>query len=239
MFWQERTWSSKKSKCWSNAAFYLINSISSAELCEPGCPLLPVGGYRALIKISMMMGRENNSREKEKQGLRGSERKEGLDWGEGGREGCIKMPASAVKPVWALCSECVRTWAHWRAFAQSAVTPFKVTVSWGEHPHRDQCPASMHAYFTLLLCLLQCPPPIDLASLSPSTSFICPFRNHSGHTDTTLNNLLFFRCTICVGLVSPFLALTRLSTVSITFCRPLLVGLHCRLIMCVTPTNIK
>lgn len=49
--------------------------------------------------------------------------------GEGGREGYSKMPASAVKPVWALCSECVCTCAHWCAFAQSALTPFKVTAS--------------------------------------------------------------------------------------------------------------
>lgn len=49
--------------------------------------------------------------------------------GERGRKGCSKMPASAVKAVWALCRECVRTCAHWCAFAQSALTPFKVTAS--------------------------------------------------------------------------------------------------------------
>lgn len=73
---------------------------------------------------------------------------------EGGRESCSKMPASAVKPVWALCSECVRTCAHWCAFAQSALTPFKVTVSWGEHPHCDQRPASPAAAF----CFTVSPP---------------------------------------------------------------------------------
>lgn len=36
-----------------------------------------------------------------------------MDGAEGGREGYNKVPLSAVKPVWALCSECVRTCAHW------------------------------------------------------------------------------------------------------------------------------
>lgn len=64
-----------------------------------------------------------------KERRRGRGREEGMDRVEGGREGSSKMPASAVKPVWALCSECVRTCAHWCAFAQSALTPFKVTAS--------------------------------------------------------------------------------------------------------------
>lgn len=74
-----------------------------------------------------------------------------------GERATVKLPASAVKPVWALCSECVRTCAYWCAFAQSALTPFKVTASWGEHPCGDQCPAHTHPYFTLLLFLLYCP----------------------------------------------------------------------------------
>lgn len=98
-------------------------------------------------------GERLDNREETKlfQGFRGRDREKGMDRGEGGRKGCSKMPASAVKPVWALCSECVRTCAHWCAFAQSALTLFKVTVSGGEHPHGDQCPANTHACFTLLL----------------------------------------------------------------------------------------
>lgn len=61
--------------------------------------------------------------------FRGTEREERMGGGEGGRKGYSKMLASAVKPVWALCSECVLTCAHWCAFAKSAVTPFKVTAS--------------------------------------------------------------------------------------------------------------
>lgn len=68
-------------------------------------------------------------RARERRGIRARERRGETTGGEGGRNGCSKMPASAVKPVWALCRECVRTCAHWCAFAQSALTPFKVTAS--------------------------------------------------------------------------------------------------------------
>lgn len=79
-----------------------------------------------------------------------------LDGAEEGREGCNKVPLSAVKPVWALYSECVRTCARWWAFAQSALTPFKVTLSWASPPmtmgvqQTQPSSASFSSSFTVL-----------------------------------------------------------------------------------------
>lgn len=52
-----------------------------------------------------------------------------MDGGEGGRKGCGKMPASAVKTsLGPLQSVFARVHTD-GAFAQSALTPFKVTAS--------------------------------------------------------------------------------------------------------------
>lgn len=119
-----------------------------------------------------------------------------MDRIEGGTEGYSKMLASAIiKPVCALCSDCFCTCAHWWAFAQSALTPFKVTASWGEHPHDRQCPGNANYYFSLLCCLLYCPlkPSLNTPLLSKvfTPPFIHPFANDTGHRKSAMTPPLF------------------------------------------------
>lgn len=98
-------------------------------------PVVASGGH---ICIGKKKQGERLNNEGERKLCQGKERsgdleegREGKGWMEvkEGERATVKLPASAVKAVWALCSECVRTCAHWCAFAQSALTPFKVTAS--------------------------------------------------------------------------------------------------------------
>lgn len=141
----------------------------------------------------------------------------------GGGEGWSEMPVSAVKPIWALCRECVCTCANWCAFAQSALTPFKVTVSWDEHPRGDQCPAN-----TLHLHHLPCLSPVLSA---PPLTFQLPllFSFYPIHLlmNQETQKLPCPCCTPAPLFESHLFWLpTRMSTVPFTFCSPLSVNLQ-------------
>lgn len=114
----------------------------------------------------------------QKQGDITNERKGGVErWTElkKGREVCNKVPLSAVNPVWALCSECVRTCTRWWAFAQSALTPFKVTASWASPPHPKLTTSVQQTYPSSAFFSLSCTVLWNSPSLTKSCRHtLCP-----------------------------------------------------------------